>query len=133
MALATADEVARGWLTLSDDRRADAELLIAAAEAWIRDPARRPDIDDDDPIGKRVVIEVVRSALSVPAEFTGHTSYSKTVGPWSRSGTVPTPAGVLVFTEQHEQMLGVTSAAMPGGEFGNPYGYRYPPPYPVLP
>ncbi|MFE3196260.1 hypothetical protein ACFXHA_45195 [Nocardia sp. NPDC059240] len=133
MALATVDEIARGWRPLDTDERADAALLIAAAEAWIRDPDRRPDIAEGDPIAKRVVIEVVRAALAPPADFVGHTSYSDGMGPWAQSGTVPTPAGMLMFTAQHEGLLGISSQPMPRGEFGDPRGYRYPPSGAVLP
>ncbi|WP_280410693.1 hypothetical protein [Nocardia asiatica] len=119
MPLVTVDDVARGWLDLDTDQRADAELLIAAAEQWIRHPDRRPDVPEDDPIAKRVVLEVVRTALAPPAEFTGHTSYSDTMGPWAQSGTLATPAGTLVFTEAHAQLLGITSTAGPSWHFGD--------------
>lgn len=119
MPLVTVDEVVRGWLDLETDQRADAELLIAAAEQWIRDPGRRPDIDDNDPLGKRVVIEVVRAAIGPPAEFTNHTSYTDTMGPWTTAGTLATPAGTLVFTEAHAQLLGITSTAGPSWHFGD--------------
>nr|WP_067573687.1 hypothetical protein [Nocardia acidivorans] len=119
MALATVDEVARGWRPLDTDERADAELLLAAAEAWIRDPSRRPDILDVDPIAKRVVIEVVRTALAPPADFTGHTSYSDGMGPFAQGGTVPTPAGQLVFTAAHADLLGIAAQASPVWYFGD--------------
>ncbi|WP_433592313.1 hypothetical protein [Nocardia sp. CA-145437] len=133
MALATADDVALGWKVFTADERQRAELLIAAAEAWIRDPSRRPDIVDGDPIGKNVVVEVVRAAMAVPAGFAGHTAYAETMGPFARSGTLATPAGVLQFLKAHEDMLGITTAPMPSGSFGDPPGYRYPPPGAVLP
>ena len=132
MPLATTAEVAKGWRPLSTDQAADAETLIAAAEAWIRDPGRRPDILDSDPTGKRVVIEVVRAALAPPAEFAGHLEYSKTVGPWAKSGKIATPAGMLAFTESHAELLGI-SHRMPVCEIGDPCGYRTPPPDAVLP
>ncbi len=119
MALATVDEVARGWRPLDVDERADAGLLLAAAEAWIRDPSRRPDIADGDPIAKRVVLEVVRAALAPPADFVGHISYSDGMGPFAQSGTVPTPAGMLVFTNAHADMLGIATAPTPAWYFGD--------------
>jgi hypothetical protein len=128
MALATAADVALGWRTLSTDEQARATFLISVAEAWIRDPARRPDIADADPIGKHVVVEVVRAAMAAPSEFTGHTAYSDTMGPWARSGTLATPAGVLQFLKVHEEMLGISDGPTPTGGFGDPVGYRYPPP-----
>ncbi|WP_378735516.1 hypothetical protein [Nocardia brasiliensis] len=131
MALATADDVALDWRPLSPAGRARAEQLIAAAEAWIRQ--QRPDIADNDPIAKNVVIEVVRAAMSVPAEFTGHREYAEKMGPWSRSGTLITDAGALQFSRVHEQMLGISFEATPTGEFGDPTGYRYPPLGAVLP
>ena len=126
-------DIARGWRTLTAEQQDDAATLIAAALAWMRDPGRRPDITDEDPIARRVVIEVVRTALAAPAEFAGHTSYSKTVGPWSKSGTVATPAGTLAFSEAHASMLGISLTGRAVGEFGDPLGYRYPPPEPVMP
>lgn len=128
MALATADDVALGWRTLSTEQRERAEFLISVAEAWIRDPSRRPDIVDGDPMGKHVVVEVVRAAMAAPAEFTNHTGYSDTMGPWARSGTLATPAGVLQFLKVHEEMLGISDEPTAVGGFGDPVGYRYPPP-----
>lgn len=119
MALATVEEVVRGWRPLDTDERADAELLISAAEAWIRDPSRRPDIADGDVQAKRVVIEVVRAALAPPADFVGHTSYSDGMGPFAQSGSVPTPAGMLVFTAAHADMLGIATAPAPVWNFGD--------------
>ncbi len=132
MALATTDEVARGWRVLTEDEEANAALLISAAEAWIRDPERRPDITDNDPIGKVVVIEVVRAAIGT-AERAGHSSYAETMGPFATSGTLVTAAGTLRFLEQHAQILGITTSSGPRGAFGDPCGYRYPPPGAVLP
>lgn len=133
MAIVTPADITRGWLPLSEDQQADAQLLIDAAVAWLKDPSRRPDIADSDPIAKRILIEVVRSAMSVPAKFAGHTSYSDTMGPWSRSGTVPTPAGTLMFSDAQQDMLGINTRPTPIGGFGDPCGYRYPPPGAVLP
>ncbi|GAB4582619.1 hypothetical protein [Nocardia sp. IFM 10818] len=133
MPLATADDIALGWLPLDTEERARAEVLIAAAEAWIRHPLRRPDILDNDAIGKNVVVEVVRAAMAPPAEFTGHIAYSDTMGPWARSGTLATPAGTLQFLAVHERMLGISSAPQPAAGFGDPAGYRYPPAGAVLP
>jgi hypothetical protein len=134
VALVEVSEVQRGWRTLDTGEQADAQLLIDAAVAWIRDPTRCPDIADDNPIAKRVVIEVVRSAMSVPGEFHGHTSYTDTMGPWSQGGTLATPAGTLLFTAAHAAMLGIPShPVMPTGDFGDPPEYRYPPSCPVMP
>lgn len=133
MALVEVTDVMRGWRTLDADEQADAQLLIDAAIAWLRDPDRRPDIADEDPIAKRIVIEVVRSAMSVSSDFHGHTSYTDTMGPWTQAGTLATPVGTLMFTAAHERMLGISSQPQPRGEFGDPDGYRYPPSCPVLP
>ncbi|MGW6699636.1 hypothetical protein [Nocardia sp. NPDC055049] len=127
MALATADDVALGWRTLTTEQQARATFLISVAEAWIRDPSRRPDIAEDDPTAKHVIVEVVRAAMGPDAKFTGHTGYSETMGPWARSGTLATPAGVLQFLKVHEEMLGISDEPTAVGEFGDPCGYRYPP------
>lgn len=133
MARITPTEIARGWQALSDDRQADAQLLIDAVYAWITDPTRRPDLSDDDPIAQRVVIEVVRAALGPRAEFANHTQYEKIIGPWQISGTLATPAGALGFTREQLRLLDISDTPLPVGEFGDPCGYRYPPPGAVLP
>lgn len=132
MALATHADVALGWRTLTTAQQERATFLIAVAEAWIRDPSRRPDIVDGDPIAKHVVVEVVRTAMGPSAEFTGHTSYSKTVGPWAKSGSLAGPIGSLAFTDAQKELLGIASEPVAVGEFGDPCGYRYPPPGSVL-
>ncbi|WP_280244168.1 hypothetical protein [Nocardia abscessus] len=119
MPLVTVDEVAQGWRPLDAGERSDAEGLIVAAEAWIRDPSRRPDIADDDPIGKRVVIEVVRTALGPAGGWHNHTAYTDTMGPFAQSGTLVTPAGTLQFTEWHAQLLGISVRPMPRYYFGD--------------
>ena len=133
MALITPTEIARGWRTLTVDQQADAQLLIDAVYAWIKDSTRRPDLTDDDPLGMRVVIEVVRAAIVPRPEFTNHTQYAKVIGPWQISGTLATPAGALGFTQQQLDLLGISTGPLPTGEFGDPCGYRYPPPESVLP
>lgn len=119
MPLATVEEITRGWLDLDDDQRLDAELLIAAAEQWIRHPARRPDLPNDDPGGKRVVIEAVRAALAPPPEFAGHTRYVDAMGPFRQEGELETPAGTLVFTAAHAQLLGISTGPVPRWNFGD--------------
>jgi hypothetical protein len=37
----------------------------------------------------------------------------------AQSGTLATPAGTLVFTEAHAQLLGITSTAAPSWHFGD--------------
>lgn len=126
MPLATPADVALGWRDFDTGEEQRAALLIAAAEAWIRDPSRRPDVADGDPIAKVVVTEVVRVAMA-PGEWTGYSAFSEGMGPFPRSGTLVTGAGILAFTAQHERMLGISSEPMPTGSFGDPVGYRYPP------
>lgn len=126
MSLATHADVALGWRDLDSGEQDRATLLIAAAEAWIRDPSRRPDIVDGDPIAKVVVTEVVRVAMA-PGEWAGYSAFSEGMGPFPRSGTLVTGAGTLTFTAQHGRMLGISSEPMPNGSFGDPPGYRYPP------
>jgi hypothetical protein len=133
MARITPAEIARGWRALTSDQQLDAQLLIDAVYAWIKDPSRRPDLSDDDPIGMRVVIEVVRAALGTRPEFANHTQYAKVIGPWQISGTLATPAGTLGFTRQQLDLLGISNTPLPSGEFGDPCGFRYPPPESVLP
>ncbi|WP_306358846.1 MULTISPECIES: hypothetical protein [unclassified Nocardia] len=119
MTKVTPVEIARGWRELTPDQEADAQLLIDAAYGWITHPDRRPNLDYDDPMGMRAVVEVVRAALAPPPEFTGHVSYTDTMGPWSQSGTLVTPAGTLIFTPAHAQMLGITVGPAPRWHFGD--------------
>lgn len=117
MPLATVDEIARGWRSLDDDEKANAEDLIAAAEAWIRDPGRRPDIADGDPLAKRVVVEVVRTAIGPEGDWHNHTSYTDTMGPLAQGGSLATPAGLLLFTATHAAMLGISASPSPRYRF----------------
>lgn len=116
-AFATVDEVVAGWRPLSAADRTWAEMLLAAAARWIRKPAHRPDIADDDPDAKLVSISAVRSALVAGANA-GHTQYAKTAGSFQKSGTLTNPEGALRFSDWHKELLGISTTAGPTGCFG---------------
>lgn len=100
------DAVASGWRALSPTETLWAGQLLDAAGAWIRDRVTDP----DDPVTVEratfVSIDVVRSALA-PGTQLGMASFSKTIGPWSKSGTLVNPLGHLDFTKFHRELLGI--------------------------
>lgn len=101
---ATVDDVGAGWRALSEQDRINVRLLLDAAAMWIRN--RVPDIADDHPGARFVSIDVVRSAMEAGANR-GMSSFSKTIGPWSKSGTLINPSGALTFTVMHRELLGI--------------------------
>ncbi|MFC9769449.1 hypothetical protein [Rhodococcus jostii] len=113
---ATPTEVEAVWRPLSAEETANAALLLTAAAQWIRD--NTPDIADNDPAARFVSIDVVKSAL-LAGPFTGHASYSKTIGPWSKSGTLINPAGALQFTDVHKELLGISVTGSAHWFFGD--------------
>lgn len=112
------DDLTNGWRSLSDTEKLDAAAKIAAVSSWIRD--RKPDLADDNANAKFVVVDVVRFALT-NAKYAGHSSYSRTVGGVTRSGTLVDPGGSLVITDFHRQLLGISNNAEPQYFFGD-YG-----------
>lgn len=85
MAFATTIELTLNWRPLRSEETRWAQALLDAAGRWIR--RQRPDIAADDPDAKLVSIAVVRSAL-IPGPHTGYSSYSSTLGPRAKSGTL---------------------------------------------
>lgn len=114
----TVDEIFRGR-TRPPGGVEDAADLIAAASNWIRD--RKPDIADDDPAARIVVIHVVRTAMASD-KYLGHVSYSKTVGGVTRSGTLANPGALLTFEGSHYQLLGISQSGGPSYCFGGRHG-----------
>ena len=90
-----------------------ATLLLNAASLWIRDPARCPGLDSNDPMAQLVTFDVVRQALAVPAQFAGYTSYEQMSDDRSEGGTFAALADLLAFTEWHRELLGLSGAAAP--------------------
>ncbi|MCK8674100.1 hypothetical protein M1M07_23685 [Rhodococcus sp. HM1] len=101
------------------DREDDVRDLIAAASNWIR--TRKPEIADDDPAARVVVIQVVRAAMATE-KYAGHVSYTKTVGGVTRSGTLANPGALLIFEPSHYQLLGISQAGAPSYFFGGHCG-----------
>lgn len=112
---ATANEVTRGRRPPTADEVANIEAMIAAAGIWIR--GRRPGIADDDPAAQFVVIDVVRGAMDTE-KYRGLISFTKTTGGVSRGGTLAKPGELLVFTDFHHQLLGISLVGAPSWHFG---------------
>lgn len=109
-------EVENGWRSLTAAEKTDAIAKIAAVSRWIRD--RKPELAEDDPQAKYVVVDVVRFALA-NAKYAGHSSYTRTVGGVTRSGTLVEPGGSMVITDFHKQLLGISINAQPQYFFGD--------------
>lgn len=100
---------------LSDAESEVAEPYLEVVSDWIRD--NKTDVSADDPAAKIVVFEVVREAL-LYGDVTPLASFSKTMGPRSRSGTFDRVAVEKFITDRHRLMLGISvSAAGPRGYF----------------
>lgn len=106
MRYAEVTDIENGWRSLSTTEQNWAAQLLDAAGAWITDR-----VEDPDAVADRaafVSIDVVRNALA-PGSNTGLSSFSKTIGPWSKSGTLVNPQGLLTFTEFHRDLLGIVA------------------------
>ncbi|NKS97493.1 hypothetical protein GTA09_20230 [Rhodococcus hoagii] len=113
---ATADEVNRGRRPLSSDERVNVEAMIAAAGLWIRE--KRPDIADGDQAANFVVVQVVRTAMDTE-KFRGLVSFTKATGGVSRGGTLANPGELIVFSDFHRELLGISKSVMPQWHFGD--------------
>lgn len=116
MAFATTAELTETWRPLNREESGWAGLLLEAAERWIR--RQRPDIADSDPDAKLVTIAVVKNAL-VAGEHAGYTSFSRTLGPRSKSGTLTNPDAALVWLDWMKEQLGIPLSAYPVATFGD--------------
>lgn len=88
--------------------------LLQVVSDWIRD--KKPDIADDDPAAIVVSFEVVRDALS-SGKFGPFTSFTKGMGPRTRSATIDREALSKFVTRRHRLMLGLGATAAPRGHF----------------
>lgn len=117
---ATVEDVTRGRRPAADDaERENIEALIAAAGLWIRD--RKPWIPDDDQAAHFVVTQVVRAARQTE-KYLGLISFTRTVGGVSNSGTIANPGELLVFTDFHHQLLGISRIGAASWYFGDCHG-----------
>ncbi|NKR61705.1 hypothetical protein GS474_23895 [Rhodococcus hoagii] len=118
---ATATDVGRGRRPFNDDEKIDIEAMIAAAGKWIQDrriESGKPELPATDPTAQLVVVQVVRTAFDM-AKHAGLSSFSKATGGVSRSGTIANPGELLVFTEFHRKLLGISLSAKPSYTFGD--------------
>lgn len=106
--------------SLTAAESAQATPLLQVVAEWIRD--HKPGIDGDesaptDPAAIVVSFEVVRDALS-SGDFGPFTSFTKGMGPRTRSATIDRDAFVSRFiTGRHRLMLGLAAKAAPRGHF----------------
>lgn len=118
MAYASAEDVAKGFRTLTDDENAAAEALLDEA-AVIIDSCAKDAVED---VKKVVSCRMVRRAIaSGDADVypMGATQGSMTAGPYSQSWTVSNGStGELYLSKTEKNMLGV------GNKLGctDPYG-----------
>ena len=99
---------------LSEAEEAVAAPLLDVVSEWIRQ--HKPDVADDDPASKVVTFEVARDALML-GDFGPMASFSKTMGPRSKSGVIDQSAVERFITARHRQMLGLSLRAGPRGRF----------------
>ncbi|MFD4932344.1 hypothetical protein ACFWMS_26340 [Peribacillus butanolivorans] len=116
---ADVSDVENGWRPLTAAEKLDAVSKIGAVTRWIR--KRRRDLADDDPDAKYVVVDVVRFAVAT-GKHVGQTSFSRTVGGVTRSGTFVDPGGSLVITDFHRELLEISKTAAPSWNFGDQLG-----------
>lgn len=91
-----------------------ATSLLQVVSDWIR--IRKVGVADDDAAAQVVTFEVTRDAL-LYGEFGTFSSFSKTVGPRSKSGTLDRHAVEKFITDRHRRMLGISVLAGPRGKF----------------
>lgn len=108
------DDFADMFRPLSDPESELAGPYLEVVSDWIRD--KKTDVSDDDPAAKIVVFEVVREAL-LYGDLGPLTSFSKTMGPRSRSGTFDRGAVEKFITVRHRHMLGITVSTGARGYF----------------
>ncbi|NKT17590.1 hypothetical protein GS907_07180 [Rhodococcus hoagii] len=116
MPFATPTELTENWRPLKQEESSWAGLLLEAAERWIR--RKRPNIADDDPDAKIVTIAVVKNAL-IAGEHEGFVSFSRALGPRSKSGTLSNPDAALVWLDWMKDQLGISQSALPVATFGD--------------
>lgn len=99
---------------LSDPESEVVEPYLEVVSTWIRD--NKPDVADDDAAARVVTFEVTRDAL-LYGDFGPLVSFSKTMGPRSRSGTIDRSAVEKFVTDRHRRMLGLSVRAGARGHF----------------
>lgn len=100
--------------TLSDPESEVAGAYLEVVSDWIRD--HKPGVADDDIAAQLVTFEVTREAL-LYGEFEPLGSFSKTVGPRSKSGTFDRTSVEKLVTDRHRRMLGIALRAGPAYNF----------------
>lgn len=113
---ATTTDIENSWRNLSATEKVWAAQLLEAAARWIYRNTTITDPGDGD--AKLVSIAVVKGAL-IAGEHAGHLSYSKALGPRSRSGTLTNPDAALVWADWMKEQLGIDIRGGPRGRFGD--------------
>lgn len=99
---------------LSDAESEVVEPYLDVVSNWIRD--NKPGVADDDPAAKVVTFEVTRDAL-LYGDFGPLVSFSNTMGPRTKSGTLDPGAVERFITDRHRRMLGIALRAAPAFNF----------------
>ncbi|MFD6357940.1 hypothetical protein [Nocardia tengchongensis] len=115
------------WRTLNAQQLDFAGLLLQAAALWITGKCQAANIPVSTAAAKIVSIEVVRAALQrdqldgVPS---GKTVRGDRSDEWTnvRTATIEELAQTLVFSEYHQQLLGLWQPTGPRYAMGNRYG-----------
>ncbi|GAB3211341.1 hypothetical protein [Nocardia tengchongensis] len=115
------------WRTLNAQQLNFAGLLLQAAALWITGKCQAANIPVSTAAAKIVSIEVVRAALQrdkldgVPS---GKTTRGDRSDEWTnvRTATLEELARTLVFSEYHQQLLGLWQPTGPRYAMGNRYG-----------
>lgn len=113
-AFATMDEVQASFpRTLTTPERNRGKYLLDAIAVRIR--GRKKDISATSDAAKGVSVDLVVHALAVPLDLVGHTAYSRTVGPRSKSGSLdPARVGKLIWEDWHYELLELDDATFAG-------------------
>lgn len=108
------DAVESGWRVLTSTEKHWAEQLLDAVGMWIR--GKVDDVDAKQDAAEFVSIDTVRGALA-PGTQLGMAAFSKTIGPWSKSGTLVNPLGHIAITKFHKELLGISDTSVPLYQF----------------
>ncbi len=95
---------------------ANAEMLLEAAARWIF--RKRPDIAVDDPDAVVVSVAVVKSAL-LSMQYGGLSSFTNTLGPRSKAGTLTNPDAALMWADWMFELLGISRNTQAAYYFGD--------------
>lgn len=115
--LASVEDLAKFWRTLSDSEKDRAEYLLEITSDKLRQIAKNQGNDIDamiesgevlDTVVKLVVMEAVKRAMSMPTDTPPTDSYSQTAGPYSENFKFSNPSGDIWFKKAELASLGLS-------------------------